>query len=188
MQTFERTSNNARAEHGLAIEQSRRNSLAEYEKELANEKGNPWWPLSGGGVQDETGAIWAVYNRWCDETKPTGWRIYYCEEDGAEFREIKIPYNKDNPTNGVVRTEIYPRKDSSHDKLVAYQLMVHHDPEAGFRDRDVLNVLQYQSNGMTVETKINFWNQKSFMEPVEWRVEPELQETEHTDSQVEIVA
>lgn len=178
MKTFEKGLENTQFYPELAqtVEQARRNNLAEFERKLASEEGDKWWSLSGDGVQDETGSIWMIYNRWCDETRPEGWRVLRCEKEASAFYELGIR------EEGVVRTEIRPTLSDEFEKIITYQLKIW-DHDGSFNNNDILNVLLYQTEGIIAETKIKLWNHSESMIPVEWQVEPEKENINiHTEA------
>lgn len=157
MNTFENGMFGAWTEQDTAyrsnIEWQKQANLAEYEKELINDNGeHPWWSFFDGGVQDENGVTWAVYNRWCDEIQTSGWKVICCPDGQAEFREI--------PVTQVVRQEVYPAM-AGRDGLTTFQLHIH-DEATGLTNNDVLNVLLYHNNDK-LSPQLHLWSQVAAM-------------------------
>jgi len=141
------------------IRELRHDNLARYEYGLLNnEDDHPWWPFFDGGVSDTNGDLWAIYNRWCDETRPEGWRVTYCGNDETDFRELAI--------TKIVRSTISkPAHDSPG--LITFQLYLH-DEAAGLTDNDILNLLLYHDDSGISQAKLQMWNQNSPMQPINW--------------------
>jgi hypothetical protein len=142
--------------HQNNIDWQRSVSLSEYESTFMNDQDeHPWWSFFDSGVQDEEGAVWAVYNRWCEETQTNGWRVVRCPSDQTRFREI--------PITRVVRRDVYPAV-ADKDGLTTFQLSIY-DKATGFANNDVLNVLLYHNHG-EVKPKLSMWNQTTTMRPL----------------------
>lgn len=172
MGAFERMTSNQQTEQGER-DQSKQDSLAQYEKDLINDQDeHPWWPFLDGGVRDENGALWSVFNRWYDETQESGWKVVYCPEDEVEFREI--------PVTKVVRQEVYSSKPDK-EGLTTFQLHIA-EKALGFSNNDILNVLQYRSDD-NIRTTLRLWNHTSAMVPTERQAMAAPQEPESAYSQ-----
>jgi hypothetical protein len=145
----------AETEYGLTDQQL--TSLRQFEDSFMREDGGyPWWPFFESGVRDETGAVWSVYNRWFDETRPDGWKVAYCPRDGDSFSSIDVGY--------VIRSSLRPVYDAEGG-LTTFQLHIH-DDNYGMQDNDVLNLILYHNENGISEASLRMWNQSSSMEPI----------------------
>ncbi len=134
-----------------------RASLALFEEEFMNDQNDhPWWPFFDTALQDETGALWSVYNRWFDETRPDGWKIAYCSPKEEFFAEIDV--------NHVIRSAMRPVRDGS-DNLTTFQLHIR-DDALGMQNNDVLNLLLYHNQDGISRAALQMWNQAHAMEPI----------------------